>query len=75
MSPPKQTYGPPSAPPSPGVKEDQLEYGFIRKLQGLKYEYRPDIRNRAAVERNFREKFEVLNRVHDSRTLVPLHAV
>jgi len=64
MSSPKQTYDPPSAPPSLGVKEEQLEYGFIGKLQGLKYEYRPDIRDRASLERNFREKFEALNRVH-----------
>ena len=46
------------------VKEEQIEYGFIGKLQGLKYEYRPDIRDRAALERNFREKFEALNRVN-----------
>ena len=46
------------------VKEEQIEYGFIGKLQGLKYEYRPDIRDRAALERNFREMFEALNRVH-----------
>lgn len=60
----KQTYDAPSAPPSLGVKEEQLEYGFISKLQGLKYEYRPDIRSRATLERNFREKFEALNRIH-----------
>jgi type I restriction enzyme R subunit len=46
------------------VKEEQIEYGFIGKLQNLKYEYRADIRDRAALERNFREKFEALNRVH-----------
>ena len=45
------------------VKEEQVEYGFIGTLQGLKYDYRPDIRDRAALERNFREKFEALNRV------------
>jgi len=45
------------------VKEEQVEYGFIGTLQGLKYEYRPDIRDRAALEKNFREKFEALNRV------------
>ncbi len=50
--------------PSLVVKEEQIEYGFIGKLQGLKYEYRPEIRDRAALERNFREKFEALNRVH-----------
>ena len=60
----KQTYERPSAPPSLGVKEDQLEYGFIGKLQSLKYEYRSDIRDRASLERNFREKFDALNRVH-----------
>ena len=43
--------------------EQQLENQFIEKLQGLKYEYRPDIRDRAALEKNFREKFEALNRV------------
>lgn len=64
MPSPKHTYDSPSAPPSRGVKEEQLEYGFIGKLQGLKYEYRQDIRDRASLERNFREKFEALNRVH-----------
>ncbi|WP_333689236.1 type I restriction endonuclease subunit R [Methylococcus capsulatus] len=44
--------------------ESQIEQDFIEKLQGLKYTYRPDIRDRAALERNFREKFEELNRVH-----------
>jgi type I restriction enzyme R subunit len=43
--------------------EQQLENQFIEKLQGLKYEYRPDIRDRSALEENFREKFEALNRV------------
>ncbi len=60
----KSTYDlTPGAPPR-AVKEEQIEYGFIGKLQGLKYEYRADIRDRAALERNFREKFEALNRVH-----------
>jgi type I restriction enzyme R subunit len=49
--------------PSPIVKEEQIEYGFVGKLQNLKYEYRADIRDRAALEKNFREKFEALNRV------------
>jgi uncharacterized pyridoxal phosphate-containing UPF0001 family protein len=40
------------------VKEEHIEYGFIGKLQKLKYEYRAEIRDRAALERNFREKFE-----------------
>jgi type I restriction enzyme, R subunit len=64
MPSPKQTYDPSPVPPNLRVTEEQLEYGFIGKLQGLKYEYRPDIRDRASLERNFREKFEALNRVH-----------
>ena len=43
--------------------ESQLESQLVEKLVGLKYEYRPTIRNRAALEKNFREKFEALNRV------------
>lgn len=46
---------PPKAPhdPAPGfsgsvVREDTIDYGFIGTLQKLKYEYRPDIRDRAA---------------------------
>jgi type I restriction enzyme R subunit len=46
------------------VKEEQIEYGFIGKLQSLKYIYREDIRDRAALERNFRQHFEALNRVN-----------
>ena len=45
------------------VKEEQIEFGFIGKLQHLKYDYREDIRDRSALERNFRAKFEALNRV------------
>ena len=53
-------------PGAPGfiVKEEHIEYGFIGKLQNLKYEYRADIRDRAALEKNFRDKFEALNRVN-----------
>ncbi len=43
--------------------ERQLEETLITKLQDLKYEYRPDISDRATLEANFREKFEALNRV------------
>ena len=43
--------------------EQQLEEQFINTLQNLKYEYRPDIRDRAALEQNFREKFNALNHV------------
>ena len=45
------------------MKEQDIEDELITKLQDLKYVYRPDIRTRAALERNFREKFEALNRV------------
>jgi type I restriction enzyme, R subunit len=64
MSSSKFTYAQLLAAQSNVVRENQVEYGFIGKLQGLKYEYRADIRDRAALERNFREKFEALNRVH-----------
>jgi type I restriction enzyme R subunit len=55
-------------PQAPGsqplcVKEQDIESEFIQKLVDLKYTYRPDIRDRAALERNFRQKFEALNRV------------
>jgi type I restriction enzyme R subunit len=50
-------------PPGAALKEDVIESGFIGKLQALKYEYRPDITDRASLERNFREKFEALNSV------------
>jgi len=43
--------------------ERQLEEKLIEKLVSLKYEFRPDIRDRATLEQNFREKFEALNRV------------
>ena len=43
--------------------ERQLEESFIEKLRCLKYEYRDDIRDCDALEQNFRQKFESLNRV------------
>lgn len=43
--------------------ESTIERELISKLEELKYEYRPDIRDRAALELNFRLKFEALNRV------------
>jgi len=46
------------------MTEQQIELDLITKLSDLKYIYRQDIRDRAALERNFREKFEELNRVH-----------
>src|SRR5690606_38911645 len=55
----------PKAPGSQAlrVREQDIEGEFIQKLADLKYTYRPDIRDRAALERNFRQKFEALNRV------------
>ena len=44
-------------------RERELEENLIEKLRSLKYEYRPDIRDRATLEQNFRDKFEALNRV------------
>lgn len=44
--------------------ERGLEESLISKLRDdLKYEYRADIRDRAALEVNFRAKFQALNRV------------
>lgn len=60
----KDTDSRPAARPHSVVREDTIEYGFIGTLQNLKYAYRDDIRDRAALEQNFREKFEALNRVH-----------
>ena len=48
--------------------EADIENELIAKLQELKYEYRPDIQDRFALERNFRSKFEALNRVTLSET-------
>ena len=45
-------------------QESQIESRLIEKLQDLKYTYRPDIHDRDTLERNFRSKFETLNRVH-----------
>jgi type I restriction enzyme R subunit len=43
--------------------ENQIELDLLAKLGDLKYTYRPDIRERATLEANFREKFQLLNRV------------
>ena len=59
----KFTYTPTTDLQSSVVREEHIEYGFIGTLQGLKYEYRPDITDRATLEANFRQKFEALNRV------------
>lgn len=47
-----------------GVKETKIENDLIKNLEDLKYVYRSDIRDRASLEKNFRTKFENLNRVH-----------
>jgi type I site-specific restriction-modification system R (restriction) subunit len=43
--------------------ESQIEQDLIAKLEALKYDYRPEICDRASLEANFREKFQKLNRV------------
>lgn len=45
------------------MTEQDIEQALITKLGDLKYTYRQDIHDRAALEQNFREKFETLNRV------------
>jgi type I restriction enzyme, R subunit len=46
------------------TSEQQIEQDLIDKLVDLKYTYRPDIRDRASLEQNFRKQFEALNRVN-----------
>ena len=46
------------------IKEQQIEDSLIAKLTDLKYSYRSDIKDRASLEKNFREKFQALNRVN-----------
>ena len=45
------------------VRESTIEQELIEKFGELKYTLRDDIHDRAALEHNFREKFEALNRV------------
>lgn len=45
------------------TKEQKIENSLIAKLQDLKYTYREDIRDKATLEQNFRQKFETLNHV------------
>ena len=45
------------------TKEQHIEDDLIKQLIEQKYNYRPDIRNRESLEKNFKEKFEALNRV------------
>jgi type I restriction enzyme R subunit len=46
------------------MTEQKIEQSFIDKLTELKYAYRPDLKDRVSLERNFRENFEALNRVN-----------
>lgn len=43
--------------------ESKFEEALIGRLTDLKYTHRPDIRDRAALEDNFRGHFQSLNRV------------
>jgi len=45
------------------TSESRLEEDLLRQLRELKYTHRPDIRDRASLEANFREKFQALNQV------------
>ncbi|GAB4324837.1 MAG: hypothetical protein Kow0059_20630 [Candidatus Sumerlaeia bacterium] len=45
------------------TKEQEIETQLIEKLQALGYAYRQDIHDRETLERNFRQKFEALNKV------------
>src|SRR5262245_54296876 len=43
--------------------ERQIEEQLLQRLRDLKYDHRADIRDRAGLESNFRDKFQALNRV------------
>ncbi|HRF58909.1 MAG TPA: hypothetical protein PLH94_03220 [Fimbriimonadaceae bacterium] len=45
------------------TSEHELERALLQTLEGLKYTRREDIRDRAALEANFRRHFQELNRV------------
>ncbi|MEA1052257.1 type I restriction endonuclease subunit R [Lamprobacter modestohalophilus] len=45
------------------LKEAEIEQKLLAKLDELKYSVRPDIHDKAALEANFRQKFEALNQV------------
>lgn len=55
--------------------ETQIEQDLIARLTDLKYSYRPDIRDRAALEDNFRKHFETLNRVHLTDKCLSAHKI
>jgi type I restriction enzyme R subunit len=39
------------------MSEQEIETSLVNKLKDLKYCYRPEINNRAALENSFRDKF------------------
>jgi type I restriction enzyme R subunit len=43
--------------------EQEIETNLVTKLKDFKYSYRPELNNRSALEENFRDKFEELNRI------------
>lgn len=45
------------------MTEQDIEEALIKNLVDLKYAYRPDIRDRSAIEQNFRRHFDTLNHV------------
>ena len=74
MPPANSTYDLPPDAPSSVVREDGIETGFIEKLVGLKYDYRPDITDRASLERNFGRKIEAkLQQLVSSQNLLTVH--
>ncbi|MBC7366785.1 MAG: type I restriction endonuclease subunit R, partial [Undibacterium sp.] len=64
MTPSTFTYRLPEDSKPLCLSEQGIEDAFITKLRELKYTYRLDIRDRASLEKNFRQKFETLNRVN-----------
>ena len=46
------------------LSEKDLEQQLLARLADLKYTLRPDLRDRASLEANFRQKFQTLNHVH-----------
>ena len=64
MSPSDLTYGHSSERKPLVIREVDLETAFVETLRRLKYTIRADIRDRATLEKNFREKFEALNHVN-----------
>ena len=51
--------------------ERDLEESLVTKLRDLKYEYRPDIHDRATLEANFRKRFRSPESGHTHRRRVP----